>query len=147
MHENENNEKIIEVQWGGYYVYKDKDDYRVFRLLDLDRAAYHSQYFHETFDHAPEFSEIKDLRPYIWHTPLAAAGLLTLEELTLIGFVKLDDKALAGYEDYLTAMGVSESDIRELRERVLELSELCSKKPVKFKISKQDKGISITRVK
>jgi hypothetical protein len=128
--------KVIETQWGGYYSSKGKDNkYTVFRLLDLNKDAYHAQLFTEEFDHTPTFEEVKKLSPYILHVPIALGGILNNVELTLLGYEELSVPDFEGYSEYLRHMGVEDLQIKNLLEKLIGFSK---QKPIKISIRKTD---------
>lgn len=115
-------QNIIEIQWGGYYSGNSEGEFIVFRLLDFTKDAHQAQFFKERFNHLPTFEEIRKLQPYILHVPIATGNLLKYTELALIGHEKLNDQALEGYQEYLTQMEVSDSDINELIKKLIKYS-------------------------
>jgi hypothetical protein len=132
---------VVDIQWGGYYIIKEEGKFRVFRLLDFNKDAYHAQLFQEKFDNPPTFEEVKGLKPFIWHAPIAVASLLDRDGFRLIGQEKLDEQALAGYEEYLRQMGVQDTAAKDMVNRLIEYS---SQTPMKVRLTKSADGVTVT---
>jgi hypothetical protein len=131
---------VIDIQWGGYYTSKEEGKFGIFRLLDFNKDAYHIQLFQENFDHSPTFDEIKGLRPFMWHAPIAVGGLLNCDELKLIGHNNLDEQALMGYEEYLRQMGADEAAIKEMVNRLIDYSDRV---PMKIQLTKSGDSVTV----
>jgi hypothetical protein len=114
----------IDIQWGGYYVSKDKNSgqYSVFRLLDFNRYAYHAAIFKERFSETPKPEDILTLTPYIGHAPIDAKALLNDELVILAAIAPLKKEDLEGYRFYLEHNEMTESDIDDLFRNIIEFS-------------------------
>jgi hypothetical protein len=135
-----NNGNVVDIQWGGYYTSKKEGKFGIFRLLDFNKDAYHIQLFQEKFNHSPSFDVVKDLRPFVWHVPIAVGGLLNQDELKLIGHNELDEQSLMGYEGYLRQMGADEAIIKEIVNRLVEYS---NKPPMKVQLTESADGVDV----
>jgi hypothetical protein len=111
----------IELAWGGYYASKESEDglISVFRLLDLNRDAYHAALFKEKFSATPTLGELKTLSPFIGHAPIDTRALIRKKGLQFLGSTPLIRDDLEGYEYYLEAHGATPADIDELIVRIL----------------------------
>lgn len=112
----------IEIQWGAYYLTEEDNQYRVFRLLDLNRYAYHAAIFKETFTTRPTKDEILQLTPFIGHAPIDAKTLLQEESIQLLAATPLKKEDLEGYRYYLEEQGMTTSELDELIQRIMEFS-------------------------
>lgn len=112
------------LKWGGFYCTKSPDDelYSLFRLLDFNRLDYHIAIYSEKFETLPTFAEVKDLRPFIGHTPLSTKSIFNKPELHLVGAIPLQEKCLSGYRYYLQDSGYSNSEIDDQLLRLQESS-------------------------
>jgi hypothetical protein len=137
--------KIVEIQWGGYYLSHEKDEngqYGLYRLLDFNRYAYHAALFTEKFDAKPSASEVSDLRPFIGHAPMDAKGLL-IRDSELICSKPLTLADFEGYRMYLEHHEMPEQEIDGLLKSLIEFSQ---KPPLKLKIWAVDEGLEIEEV-
>nr|WP_288466278.1 hypothetical protein [uncultured Pseudomonas sp.] len=112
----------IEIQWGAYYLTKEDNQYRIFRLLDFNRYAYHAAIFKETFTTRPTKDELLQLTPFIGHAPIDAKTLLQEESIQLLASAPLKKEDLEGYRYYLEEQGMTTSEMDELIQRVMEFS-------------------------
>ncbi len=134
--------EILDIQWGGYYASKEESMFRVFCLLDFNKDAYHAQLFQEKFDHLPSFDEVKDLRPSIWHAPVAVGSLLG-RGVALIGHHDLDEQSLMGYAEYMRQMGAEEDAIKAMTHQLIAYSHEA---PMKFRLSPSASGTVVEPV-
>jgi len=139
---NEQKEAVVDVQWGGYYATRGESGYTVFRLLDFNQDIMHIQMFEKTFDKVPEFDQVKDLQPSIWHVPMDAGAILVWDEVTLIGHKELDAESLKGYEEYGRQMGDDEPFIKELAEKVIGFSH---EDVLRLRLVQAENGVTATR--
>ena len=114
----------LDLVWGGYYASISSDDKQVsvFRMLDFSRDAYHAALFAKKFTHAPNLEQLKDLSPFISHTPIDARSLLLNDDLQMIGRQELSRSDLEGYIYYLEAHEVSQEEIDDLIAKILGFS-------------------------
>lgn len=112
----------IDIQWGAYYLTKEDNQYRVFRLLDFNRYAYHAAIFKETFATRPTKDEVLLLTPFIGHAPIDAKALLQDKSIQLLASAPLKREDLEGYRYYLEEQGITTNEMEELIQRIMELS-------------------------
>lgn len=117
-------QRTIPIQIGGYYAYRkpDQQQYSVFRLLDLNNRAYHSQVFSSTYDEVPTLDEAVHAKRFAQHLPIEAAGLLD-PTLVLVGGGELTPEDFTGYQYYLNgALGMPEDEIADLVQQLVTFS-------------------------
>jgi hypothetical protein len=133
----------IDLQWGGFYATKEKDEdqYGVIRLLDFNRYVYHVAIFQEKFSEVPNLEDVVDLAPYIGHAPIDSKALLREREIHLLGGSALTDKDLEGYRFYLEHHEVKRGDIEELFCSVIEFS---NQPPLELTLEVVDGELEIT---
>jgi len=109
--------------WGGWYTQQSEDgSWTVFRLLDINRDAYHSTLFRDRFSERPTFEQAIGLQPYALHVPIAA-GRLVHYPATLIGATPLQLEDLYGYDVYLEqAAGMPDPDRRVFLQKLVGFS-------------------------
>jgi hypothetical protein len=109
---------------GGYYDSRkpDKDEMNIFRLLDLNRDAYHAALFSGKFRELPNLEELFSIRPYIGHAPINLQGFLGERGIHLIGGKLLVPDDLEGYMLHLEHHGVITYKRVELIDKLIELS-------------------------
>lgn len=114
----------MDLAWGGYYasIPVNGGEISVFRLLDLNRDAYHVALFAEKFTAIPTFEELVALFPFIGHAPIDARALVRDDELRLMGVQPLTHEDLEGYMYYLDHFGVLQAEIDKLVERIMGFS-------------------------
>lgn len=130
----------IEIQWGAYYLTEEDNQYRVFRLLDFNRYAYHAAIFKETFTTRPTKDEILQLTPFIGHAPIDAKTLLQEESIRLLASAPLKKEDLEGYRYYLEEQGMTTSEMDELTQRIMEFS---SQPPLQLRLEIVDDELEI----
>ena len=106
----------IDIQWGGYYVSKEKDkeEYSLLRLLDFNQQAYHAAIYQEKFSEIPLIEDILKLSPMIGHAPIDSKALAGKKEIHLVGSKELVSSDLEGYEYYLEHFEVEEKERKQL---------------------------------
>lgn len=124
----------IDIQWGGYYASRESGEleFRVFRILDFNRQAYHVALFREKFASMPTLEQVMRLSPYIGHAPIDSRGLLRREEINLLGGAPLTEQDLEGYRLYLEHYEVGEKEISELFRNLVKF---CGEPPMKLTLS------------
>lgn len=129
----------LDVAWGGYYCSREKDSdrYSVFRLLDLNRDAYHIAIFRERFAVPPPLAELLQLSPYIGHAPIDTRALLRERELTLLGARPLVADDLTGYAYYLEEFEATDEEVADLFERIIGFS---NEDAVRYRLSLDAEG-------
>lgn len=77
----------IDIAFGGYYasIPEDGSAVSVFRLLDIDRFAYHAALYQERFANLPTVEQLAAIRPFIGHAPIDTRLLVGEAEVRLIG--------------------------------------------------------------
>lgn len=132
----------IEIQWGAYYLTEEDNQYRVFRLLDFNRYAYHAAIFKETFTTRPTKDEILQLTPFIGHAPIDAKALFQEESIQLLAAAPLKKEDLEGYRYYLEEQGMTNSELDELIQRIMEFS---TQPPLQLRLEIVDDGLEISQ--
>lgn len=132
----------IKIQWGAYYLTQEDNQYRVFRLLDFNRYAYHAAIFKETFATRPTKDEILQLAPFIGHAPIDAKTLLQEESIQLLASAPLKKEDLEGYRYYLEEQGMATREIDELIQRVMEFS---AQPPLQLRLEIVDDELEISQ--
>lgn len=132
----------IDIQWGAYYLTKEDNQYRVFRLLDFNRYAYHAAIFKETFTTRPTKDEILQLTPFIGHAPIDAKNLLQEDSIWLLASAPLKKEDLAGYRYYLEEQGMTTSELDELIQRIMEFS---TQPPLQLQLEIVDDELEISQ--
>jgi len=132
----------IEIQWGAYYLTEEDNQYRVFRLLDFNRYAYHAAIFKETFTTRPTKDEILQLTPFIGHAPIDAKTLLQEESIQLLASAPLKKEDLEGYRYYLEEQGVTTGELEELIQRIMKFS---TQPPLQLRLEIVDDELEISQ--
>lgn len=132
----------IDIQWGAYYLTKEDNQYRVFRLLDFNRYAYHAAIFKETFTIRPKTDELLQLTPFIGHAPVDAKALLQEESIQLLAAAPLKKEDLEGYRYYLEEQGMTTSEMDELIQRIMEFS---TQPPLQLRLEIVDDELEISQ--
>ncbi len=132
----------IDIQWGAYYLTKEDNQYRVFRLLDFNRYAYHAAIFKETFTTRPTKEEILQLTPFIGHAPIDAKALLQEESIQLLAAAPLKKEDLEGYRYYLEEQGMTNTELDESIQRIMEFS---TQPPLPLRLEKVDDELEISQ--
>lgn len=132
----------IDIQWGAYYLTKEDNQYRVFRLLDFNRYAYHTAIFKETFATRPTKDEVLQLTPFIGHAPIDTKALLQDESIQLLASVPLKKEDLEGYRFYLEEQGMTTDEMEELIQRIMEFS---TQQPLQLRLEIIDNELKISQ--
>ena len=132
----------IELQWGAYYLTEEDNQYRVFRLLDFNRFAYHAAIFKETFTTKPTKDEILQLTPFIGHAPIDAKNLLREDSIRLLVSAPLKEEDLEGYRYYLEEQGVTTGEMEELIQRIMKFS---TQPPLQLRLEIVDEELEISQ--
>ena len=132
----------FDLQWGGYYVSKEKGEteYGLFRILDFNKYSYQVAIFTEKFDVIPEFEDVLKLSPFIGHAPIDSRALLNERELHLIASKALELDDLVGYQYYLEEHEVDKNEIDELFKDLIDYSKAP---PYKLRLSTNDEELII----
>lgn len=139
---NEEKAMNIEIQWGAYYLTEEDNQYRVFRLLDFNRFAYHAAIFKETFTTKPTKDEILQLTPFIGHAPIDAKNLLQEDSIRLLASSPLKKEDLEGYRYYLEEQGMTTSELDELIQRIMAFS---TQPPLQLRLEIVDGELEISQ--
>ncbi|WAJ39330.1 hypothetical protein OU800_08905 [Pseudomonas sp. GOM7] len=132
----------IDIQWGAYYLTKEDNQYRVFRLLDFNRYAYHAAIFKETFATKPTKDKLLQLTPFVGHAPIDAKALLQDESIQLLASAPLKKEDLEGYRYYLEEQGMSADEMEELIQRIMEFS---TQPPLQLRLEIIDNELKISQ--
>lgn len=132
----------IDIQWGAYYLTKEDNQYRVFRLLDFNRYAYHAAIFKETFTSRPTKEETLQFTPFIGHAPIDAKALLKEGNIQLLAAAPLKKEDLEGYRYYLEEQGMTNSELDELIQRIMEFS---TQPPLQLRLEIVDDELEISQ--
>ena len=132
----------IDIQWGGYYAYKEEgeDQYKVFRLLDFNRYIYYAESFQEKFSEVPSLEDVMGLSPY-FDAPIDSKAFLQAHEIHLLGGPALTEEDLEGYRFYLEVQEMKESDKEELFRNIIEFGNLP---PYKVTLTLVDGELEVT---
>lgn len=132
----------IDIQWGGYYAFKEEgeDHNKMFRLLDFNRYIHYAQFFQEKFSEVPSLEDVMGLSP-IYDAPIDSKAFLQASEIHLLGGYELTEEDLEGYRFYLDLHKFTKSENEELFRNIIELS---NQPPLKLSLALVDGELEIT---
>lgn len=120
----------VDLQWGGFYAYKQDGQYNVFRLLDITPEKYHITSFDRTFREIPSIHSVSFLIPKKEHVVLDSTDFLRKAPV-LLGNKRLTLSDLSGYSQYLLRSGFKNVELVTRAKRMINLS---GEAPLKTKL-------------